>query len=115
MRGLDELNKALGKAEKETRGKVRERQKRVGEIVRAEAASRFGRVDPRSAAGFRVSVRQRGVSVEQRLKRVTGQRGDYGSLQMTRALVPALQDKADEVVAELAKAVDEIADIVEGN
>jgi hypothetical protein len=75
---------------------------------------RFSPIDPRSAAGFRTRVRQRGVSVEQSRRRVTGKRGDYGALQMRRALVPALEDKKNQTEREFERAVDELANIMEG-
>jgi hypothetical protein len=111
--GLKELNRALGKAEKETRKKVRARYGEVGEIVRQPATQLFSRYDAESAGGFKVRVRQRGVSVEQTKRRVTGARGDYGALQMTSALMPALESRSDRVIDEFERAVDDIADIIE--
>jgi hypothetical protein len=58
-------------------------------------------------------VRQRGVSVEQSKKRVTGKRGDYGALQMTRALLPAMADKEDETIKAFEHALDEVHSIIE--
>lgn len=104
--------RAVNKADKETKKLIRGRLKEVGEIVRAEGASRFSGIDAGSASGFKVRVRARGVAVEQSRKRVTGKRGDYGALQMRRALVPALEAKRDDVVKEMEKAVEEVCDIV---
>lgn len=104
--------RAVNKADKETKKLVRARFKQVGEIVRKDGASRFSRYDSGSASGFKVKVRARGVSVEQTRKKVTGRRGDYAELQMSRALEPALVDNQDEVVREIEKAVDDVVDIV---
>lgn len=41
------------------------------------------------------------VFVEQSARKVTGDRGDFGALQMRQALIPALDEKADEVFAEV--------------
>lgn len=114
VRGLKELQRSLKEADKETRKQVRAVLRESGEIVRAEAAKRFDNVDTGSAAGFKVRVRQRGIAVEQSRRKTTGKRADYGHLQMTRALLPALDDKQDEVVDRFEKALDEIADIVKG-
>ena len=84
---------------------------RSGEIVRSDAAQRFNKYNARSAAGYRVRVRQRGVEVDQSLRKTTGLRPDYGALQMRRALLPALYAKQDEVVAEFEKALDEVTAI----
>ena len=98
VKNLTPFLRACFKAEKDSAKLVREQYRTVGEIVRAEGQKRFEHIDAGSAAGFRVSVRQRGVSVEQRLKRTTGTRPDYGSLQMRLALLPALDAKEEEVV-----------------
>lgn len=113
VKGLREFQRALAKGDKETKKQVRDRLKKVGEIVRVAAAERFSGIDAGSASGFRVAVRQRGVAVEQSRKRTTGLRGDYGALQMRRALVPAVDEKEGEVVDEFERALDDIADIVE--
>lgn len=76
--------------------------------VRDEARARFARYDARSASRYGISVRRTGiVSVEQRLRRTTGKHPQFGSLQMRRALIPALQNNVDETIrrldAEMAK------------
>jgi hypothetical protein len=114
VKGLREFQRALRTADKETRKKVQDRLKEAGDVVRASAADRFAAIDAGSASGFRVKSRQRGVSVEQTKRRVTGKRGDYGALQMRRALIPALEDNEERVVDELDRALDEIKRIVEG-
>lgn len=110
VRGLRELQRDLRKANREVAKEVRDELRDAGEIVRAAAAGRFGRYDERSASGFRVAVRARGVAVEQKLRRSTGLRPDYGKLQMRRALVPALDDKADEVERRLLDMLDNLID-----
>lgn len=114
VRGLRELQRTLQQADKETRKQVRAVLKETGEIVRKEGANRFESIDSGSAHGFKVRVRQRGVSVEQSKRKTTGKRGDYGQLQMRKALDPAVKDKHDEIVREFEQALDKIADIVKG-
>lgn len=114
VRGLREFQRALAKADKAQRKEIRATFKEVGEVVRADAASRFGRIDAGSAAGYRVRVRQRGVSVEQSRRRVTGKRADYGALQMRLALIPAGKEKEPQVVQAFEKALDRIGDILDG-
>lgn len=114
VRGLKELQRTLKQADKETRKRVRDVLRETGEIVRTEAQSRFSDIDVGSASGFKVRVRQRGVSVEQTRRKTTGKRGDYGALQMTRALNPALKDKEDEVVRSFEEALEKITHIVKG-
>ena len=114
VKGLRELIRACDRAGKETKKQVRSRLRKVGEIVRDESRSRFSDIDAGSAAGYGVTVRAAGsVSVEQRRRRVTGLRGDYGALQMRRALVPALGSKSSEIEREFNDALDDIANIFE--
>lgn len=112
--GLREFQRALAKADPVLKKQVREAFREVGDLVRRDAASRFAHIDTGSAGGFKVRVRQRGIAVEQSKRRVTGQRGDYGAMQMRRALLPALGENSNELDQELDRAIDKVADIVEG-
>ncbi len=101
---------------------TREALEKVGEIVRLEGtrdliqyktggAARSGaelRNAVRSAAGFRVRVRQRGVEVEQSLRKTTGLHPEWGGVQMKHALLPALFASQDEIVVEFDKALDTV-------
>ena len=113
VKGLKEFLRATAKADKETKERVRKRFKTAGEIVQRDAAGRFFRYDAKSAAGYRTVVRARGVVVEQRYGKTTGQHPEFGSLQMSRALVPSAEYNLDRVEREFEKALDELADIVE--
>jgi hypothetical protein len=95
--GLKELDRSFKQLRKEVLKELRPQLRKAGEVVRAEGQSLFSRIDARSAAGYKVRVRQRGVAVEQSLPRVTGLRGDYGALQMSVALLPALQTHEKDV------------------
>jgi len=98
VQGLRELQRDFRKLSKDLSKEVREELKKAAEPVRKEAADLFSGISADSASGYRVAVRARGVSVEQRRRRTTGLRPDYGRLQMRRALLPALDAKQDEVV-----------------
>lgn len=106
--------RSLKEADKETRKQVRATLREVGDIVKTDAASKFDRYDSGSAAGFKVRVRQRGVAVEQSRRKTTGKRGDYGSLQMRRALLPSLEENTSEIKEAFEDAVEEIARIIKG-
>lgn len=110
VKGYRELMRAAARADKETKKKVRETFRRVGDLVKVDARSKFGRYDARSAAGFRTVVRQRGVTVEQRYGRTTGDHPNFGALQMREALIPALDEKDSEIGREFQRAIDEVAD-----
>jgi len=72
----------------------------VQEAARKRFISRVaGKGTRRTAEGFRTYVRGQGstVQVEQSLRKTTGLRPDWGALQMTEALLPARDEKLDEV------------------
>jgi hypothetical protein len=110
VKGLKELQRTLRDADKNLRASVRKELREAGEIVRSEAATLFSPRDARSAAGYKVRVRQRGVAVEQSLRKTTGLHPEYGSLQMRDALLPALDAKEGEVVSHLEGMLDRLAD-----
>lgn len=114
VKGLREFMRATARAEKETKKRIRDKLKEAGDVVREDAALRLRHYDARSASKLVVRPKVRGIFVEQSLRKTTGLRPDWGALQMTRALVPALDAKSGELERRLEKAVDELADIVEG-
>jgi hypothetical protein len=110
VEGLSELIRAADAADRETKRAVRNRLRKVGEIVRDEARSLLAPLNSRSAAGYGVSVRRAGlIAVEQRRRRVNGKRPDWGSRQMRHALLPALERKSADAEHEFEAALDDIA------
>lgn len=110
VHGYREFLRACAKAEPDTRKTVRDALRKVGAVVREDATRRFSAIDTGSAHGFKTRVRQRGVAVEQSIRKTTGNRPDYGSLQMRRGLLPAMVENANDTVRAMEHAVDEIAD-----
>jgi hypothetical protein len=88
---------------------VRRELKEAAEPVRLEAQRLFAPVSARSAAGYRVRVRSRGVAVEQSKRRTTGKHPEFGRMQIGRALIPALERKSDDVEDALAGMIDRLA------
>jgi len=111
VRGYTELLRALRDADRNTRLEIRHALRDVGELVRSDAAVRFAPIDAGSAAGYKVRVRQRGVAVEQSLRRTTGKHPQYGALQMRRALVPALHENEAETIMKMNEALEKVARI----
>lgn len=109
VRGLRELQRDFRRISKDLAKEVREGLKAAAEPVRQEAAELFNPVDAHSAAGYRVSVRQKVVTVQQSRRRTTGQHPEYGSLQMRRALIPARSRREDEVVEAVDKVLAKLA------
>jgi hypothetical protein len=106
--GMRELLVACKTAERSSRIEVRRALKDAGDTVRADAAQRFDGYSTKTAAGFKVSVRQTAVSVRQSLRKTTGRRPDYGALQMTKGLLPARAAKQAAFEAEMEHALDRI-------
>lgn len=113
VEGLRELLRDTARAEKATKKAVRDELREAGEILQEEWARTFRVVDERSASNFAVRVRQAGVFVQQKLRKTTGLRGDYGSLQM-RYGFEALAEKEEAIVDRMKEAADKTADIMEG-
>jgi hypothetical protein len=107
--GYKELLRACDRAGKETKKEVRDTFRKVGDIVKVDAAGKFFAYDVHTAAGFRTVVRARGVSVEQSLRRTTGLRPDFGALQMRRALLPALAEDEPQVEHQFEEAISTVA------
>src|SRR3954468_2451228 len=104
--GYTDLLRALKTADRETRLGVRATLRHAGDATRAAATSRLAAVDTRSAAGYKVRVRQRGVAVEQSLRKTTGQHPEWGAYQMRHALLPALHDTEEETNRRMEAALD---------
>lgn len=104
MRGLKELQRDFKRMSGDLSKYVDRELKEAAEIVSDEARSRLNPYQPRSAAGIRPRVKGFGRAfVEQRRRKTTGKRGDWGAFQMRRILLPALGSKQDEVVKRLDK------------
>jgi hypothetical protein len=109
VHGYREFLKATQHADRNSRLFVRQTFRNVGELVRVDAQQRFNRYSSVSAAGYRVRVRQRGVAVEQSLRKTTGRRPDWGARQMVDALIPALDSKQTAVERRMEEAIDLVA------
>ena len=107
VKGWKELIKASRELPANSRRELRKAFRESGELVRSDAAARFTPIDARSAAGYKVRVRQSGVAVQQSLRKTTGKRPDYGALQMRRALLPALDANEAETMQKLEAALDQ--------
>ena len=108
MQGLIRAADAAGK---ETKKLVRDRLRQMAKPVLDDARSKLSRYDARSASRLGISVRRVGtIAVEQRLRRTTGARPQFGALQMREALMPALEENTDRIERQLERALDDIAD-----
>jgi hypothetical protein len=113
VKGYKEFLRASKNAGTATNREVRATFREVGEIVRQDAAQRLTKYSTVSAAGLKVRVRQRGVAVEQSLRKTTGAHPQYGGLQMRKALLPALAKEEPLVEAKFEEALDKVKAIFE--
>lgn len=109
VRGYREFLRAVASMDKETKKEVRAAFRQAAQAVRVDATRRFSEYDERSAKGYRIIVRQRGVAVEQRYRKTTGKHPEFGPLQMRKALLPAAVAKAKVVEREMERALDRVA------
>lgn len=108
VKGLREAQAAFRKYDKQLgkdlRNELKTAAKPVVETVKTKLARFQGvsmNIAPRATG--------RSVFVRQQAKKVTGQRGDFGSLQMRKAFIPALEERSGDVARELEQALDRFA------
>lgn len=107
--GLRELLAEIDKTDRKTKRLLRDDLRAAAEPVRDQAQSEFMSISPHSARNYRTTVRKTGVvSVEQRLRKTTRKRPDFGVLQMRKALLPSLRTQAPKVVRSLEAATERI-------
>jgi hypothetical protein len=108
--GLTELFADLNAVDRELAIRLRTAEREAGDVVAKDAADRLKGLkpaSPRSAAGVKTQVRSAGlVTVEQKLRKTTGKRPDWGVIQMMHAFLPALEEKGEEAKARIAEAVE---------
>lgn len=109
VKGYREFMRAAAKAPKDTRQELRAAFHEVGEIVREDAAQRLQALSPKTAAGLRTRVRQKGVAVQQSLRKTTGKRSDWGGPQ-GRRLRDALAAKERESAKAVEHAMERMTD-----
>ena len=115
VEGLRELIVRADAADKATKRMVREGLRDAVEPVREDAASRLEAYDVRSSRNYRVVVRRTGlVAVEQRLRRTTGKRPDFATLQKRKALYPAAEAQRPEVLSRMEREVEKVGRVFEG-
>lgn len=104
--GLREIAQALRETDQALLSELKHDLGLVGDVVKDDAATTFAdKVNAKTAAGFETRVRATSsygglVTVEQRLRKTTGKRPDYGALQV-KYLLRARDAKLDEAAETL--------------
>lgn len=100
MRALESIKRGAGKA---LLGGLME----AAEPVRKDWVSRLERYPGASTSTIGPKALTKGIVVQQRKRKVTGQRADFGSLQMRHGF-DALESKQDETLKLAEKAMDDL-------
>lgn len=82
--------------------------RKPAEVVAESARGKLARYTGISLGTIGPRVSARGSFVTQRARKVTGQRGDFGALQMTHGLIPALEEHEPEIVEAAELALDKL-------
>jgi len=107
--GVQEVNRAFRQVDRSLASEFGKDLKLAAEpVVRAAKAKE--RWQGASIGTIRAKRAGARVYVEQSAKKVTGKRGDFGALQMRQALIPALDENAAEVFAEVDHVLNKYAD-----
>jgi len=97
VEGYREVVRALDRVNRKSKRTLLAALRAGAEPIASDARGRLARYNEISLSTIRPAAQQRGVMVIQRKKRVTGKRPDFGALQMTHGLIPALQDHRNEI------------------
>lgn len=109
VRGLQELQRDFRKMRGDLKSETRDALKKAAEPVREEAADLFQGIDARSASGYKVRVRGKGVVVQQSRRGRKYKRPNYTRMQLGIALYPALDRRRDDVIEGLGEMIDQLA------
>jgi hypothetical protein len=110
VEGLREVQKAFRDVDKSLVTSLGGELKRAAEPVVASAKTKVARFQGASVGTIRAVRSGPNVYVEQSARKVTGLRGDFGSLQMRTVLEPALDENENRVFAEVERVLDKYAD-----
>jgi hypothetical protein len=102
--GYRETMRALNATEKATAKTMKDAQLKAAEPVAESARQKVSEFQGASAGTIGPRVTTTGAFVTQKAKKVTGQRGDFGALQMRTALIPALEEHEDDIADEVEDA-----------
>jgi hypothetical protein len=112
--GLSELVAALNAVDRDLAKDLRRELRDAGEVVARGVREKLMELFPspvRSAAGVVVRVRPASgtVTVEQKYRKTTGKRPDWGVTQMKDAFLPAAEEEGDLAKQHIEAAIDNTA------
>jgi hypothetical protein len=108
VRGYRETVRALDTINRDAKKAVLRSLALAAEPVAADARQKLGRYAGASLTTIRPRATVRGVFVTQMKRKVTGLRGDFGSIQMREGLLPALDENEGKIIVEVELALDRL-------
>jgi hypothetical protein len=108
VHGLRETLRAFQKLDREASKELRAELVRAAFPVAEDVRARLARYQGASLNTIRPGATQKGAFVRQNKRKVTGRRADFGALQMTHGFLPALEENADEVNADVERLLDKL-------
>jgi hypothetical protein len=109
VHGLPALQRAIKTMERNAAKYARDALEDVARPIAASATERKARYPGAALGNIHPRAFSNRVFVEDRTPPFTGMRGDFGSLIMRRAMLPALYEHQDDAVRELDNALDRLA------
>jgi hypothetical protein len=111
VRGVREVVRAFRQLDRDAGKAVQARLAKAADPVAQSARDKLTRYRGASLGTIRPRATATGrVFVTQRARKRTGKRGDFGALQMTHGLMPALEEHRPDVIRELEHALDDLVD-----
>lgn len=106
VQGIREVSAAFRQVDRALMRQFGDDLKKAAEPVAELARGKVTRYRGAKVSSIRAKRSGSNVYVEQGAKKVTGRRGDFGSLQMRTVLIPALDEKSGEVFQAVTRALD---------
>lgn len=105
VHGLREVNRAFKRIDDQLVREVKEELKKAAEPVAADARERIGHYAGASTSTIAPIATMRGAVVRQRQNKKTGNRPDFGGLQVVH-MIHALEDNESQVVEQVEDLID---------
>ncbi len=109
IKGLREVDKAFRTMDKDAAKALRKALVEAARPVAETAQETLSRYRGASVKTIRPRASVRGAFVTQGAKKVTGKRGDFGTLQQRTVLEPALEANSDKVMEGAERAIDALS------
>jgi hypothetical protein len=101
--GNREIARDLRRIEREMQREFRDELRDLAKPVQQTTSLLAGPYSPTTAAGFKIRLRRFEVSVEQSLRKTTGDHPTYGGLQIRQMLEPALEQEEHNIEPQVSR------------